>query len=259
MRPSEYLRFLSIPQCPFGFGFTPQDWDHLGSPSGGVSCADAQQDACRNQKVNKHNKKRLCLSVACCLFFLFAQTLTVGLMMAEREPGSARRRRERRLHSWWRHEQQSVRAALVALLHHSRDVGPGTNHAPRRQTTAREAVERELFSLYEEEPCVSRPDRLAGVRPQERVQRHTVEQIVDAALGLLALDAPVPLLALVEEQKMQEDARIDQLEDRIFDEAPVSAADVAVWRLWASGGAKEAQDTEEEEAPEGFLRLWTSL
>ena len=38
----------------------------------------------------------------------------------------------------------------------------------------------------------SRPDRLAGVRPQEWVLRHTVEQTGDVAPGLPALDAPVP-------------------------------------------------------------------
>ena len=38
----------------------------------------------------------------------------------------------------------------------------------------------------------SRPDRLAGVRPQERVPRHIVEQIVDSAPVLPLLHAPVP-------------------------------------------------------------------
>ena len=37
-----------------------------------------------------------------------------------------------------------------------------------------------------------RPDRLAGVRPQERVPRHNVEQIVDSAPVLPLLHAPVP-------------------------------------------------------------------
>ena len=36
----------------------------------------------------------------------------------------------------------------------------------------------------------SRPDRLTEVRPQERVQRHTVEQIIP----VLMLDVPVPLM-----------------------------------------------------------------
>ena len=53
----------------------------------------------------------------------------------------------------------------------------------------------ELFELsFDEEPCGSRPGRLAGVRPQERVQRHTVEQIVVSTLGLPMLDVPVPLM-----------------------------------------------------------------
>ena len=37
----------------------------------------------------------------------------------------------------------------------------------------------------------TRPDRFAGVRPQERALRHTVEQIVDSSPGLPTLDVPV--------------------------------------------------------------------
>ena len=49
----------------------------------------------------------------------------------------------------------------------------------------------ELFELsFEEEPGGSRPDRLAGVRPQERVQQHFVDQIVDTAPALPILDVP---------------------------------------------------------------------
>ena len=49
----------------------------------------------------------------------------------------------------------------------------------------------ELFDLsFEEEPGGARPDRLLEVRPQERVQRHTVEQIILAPM----LDVPVPLM-----------------------------------------------------------------
>ena len=40
----------------------------------------------------------------------------------------------------------------------------------------------------------SRPDFLAGVRPQERVQQHPVDQIVDTAPALPILDVPVPLM-----------------------------------------------------------------
>ena len=87
--------------------------------------------------------------------------------------------------------------ALAEANHHS---------APRRQTTARAeaannalrsqrnsvAVDTELFSLYEDELEETRPDRLAGVRPKERVSQQTLEQMVDSLPGLSILDAPVP-------------------------------------------------------------------
>ena len=49
--------------------------------------------------------------------------------------GAAWRRRQPRLRSWWRHEQQSVAAALATFTHHS---------APRGQRTARARGGREL-------------------------------------------------------------------------------------------------------------------
>ena len=48
------------------------------------------------------------------------------------------------------------------------------------------------FDLYDEDTEGARPDRLVGVRPQERNQRHTVEQIVDTVLIVPSLDVPVP-------------------------------------------------------------------
>ena len=54
------------------------------------------------------------------------------------------------------------------------------------------AGDTESFSLYEEELGSTRPDRLHEVRPQHRVQRRTVEQIVDTALIVPSLDVPVP-------------------------------------------------------------------
>ena len=50
--------------------------------------------------------------------------------------GAARRRRERRLRAMLRHERQTVAMELAAALHHSRDVGLGTNDGLRAQTTA---------------------------------------------------------------------------------------------------------------------------
>ena len=111
------------------------------------------------------------------------------------------RRRARRLRQFLRHECLSVAMALAEGHHHA---------APTRQKMARAGSgyetnytatirknppsELELFELFDEELARSRPDRHGGVRPQERVQRHTVEQIVDAVPGLPTLEAPVPLM-----------------------------------------------------------------
>ena len=74
--------------------------------------------------------------------------------------------------------------------------GPEREEASRstRRRSGRPPLQLELFHPYEEEPGGSRPDRLAGVRPQERVQRHTAEQIVDSSPGLPTPDALVPLI-----------------------------------------------------------------
>ena len=108
---------------------------------------------------------------------------------------AAKRRRETRLRAAWRHEQLSVRMALAAAQHHSapKCAGPETHVAPRGQTKARAAAGAQHFSLdLDEAPAAggSRPDRLTEVRPQDRVQRHTVEQIILAPM----LDAPAPLM-----------------------------------------------------------------
>ena len=60
--------------------------------------------------------------------------------------------------------------------------------------SARRRRERRLRSWlrHDEDTEGARPDRLAGVRPQERDQRHTVEQIVDTVLFVPSLDVPVP-------------------------------------------------------------------
>ena len=63
----------------------------------------------------------------------------------------------------------------------------------------------------------SRPDRLAGVRPQERVQQHPVDQIVDTAHALPILDVPVPLMG-------------EQLVDVLRGGRPAPLPEVAGWQ-----------------------------
>ena len=83
---------------------------------------------------------------------------------------------------------------LAAALHHSSfpGAGPETYDAPRSQMTANSREDSVYFDLYDEDTEGARPDRLFGVRPQERDQRHTVEQIVDTVLFVPSLDVPVP-------------------------------------------------------------------
>ena len=104
--------------------------------------------------------------------------------------GAARRRRERRLRMHWRHEQLSLQMLLATFQHHS---------APRGQTTATNGGEARvaLHGQVTEAPLSqgSQPAPLSEVAGwQSRVSRHTVDQIVDAVLGLPTLDGPVPLV-----------------------------------------------------------------
>ena len=99
--------------------------------------------------------------------------------------GSAKRRRDRRLHSWWRHEAQSVRAAVATVLHHSCDVGRESHYVPRHQkmATAREEVVNEPHDALRgltTPPPRERP----GILPEPVPQRsdRTVRRFAGAAL-----------------------------------------------------------------------------
>ena len=90
------------------------------------------------------------------------------------------RRRQRRLRSWWRHEQQMVAAVLATVTHHSQFKVGTAYDAPRGQETVTSTR------------VGARPGPVTDPRPQARVQRHTVDQMVDASL-LPTFDVPVPL------------------------------------------------------------------
>ena len=98
--------------------------------------------------------------------------------------------------------------------------GPETHDALRSQKTVNsKGDDAELLSQFEEELGGTWFDRLSDVRPQERVQWHTVEHLthlVRFAPKVQVLNAPAPLvveqlvdvLALVEKKEREEDARI---------------------------------------------------
>ena len=76
----------------------------------------------------------------------------------------------------------------------------------------------------------SRPDRLAGVRPQERVQQHPVDH-VDTAPALPILDVPVPLVG---EQLLDVLRFFDTLcpvAEQVIDVPKISLEDIPARRL----------------------------
>ena len=138
-----------------------------------------------------------------CVDLLFSPVVDMSLH-GDHDRGAAWRRRQRRLRTHWRHEQLTLQMLLATYEHHA---------APRGQMTARsggwervvlhgkvpehptpQVAGTQYFAMDVDEVPVagSRPDRLSGVRPQERDQRHTVEQIVDTVLFVPSLDVPVP-------------------------------------------------------------------
>ena len=160
------------------------------------------------------------------------------MINVERAAGAAQRRRGRRLRAALRHERQSIAMALAELTHHTAPRGLRMARAGgwERQALRGDVPEQptpqgpgtQFFDLFDgsvPELGGTRPDRLVDVRPQELVQRRTVEQLVDAAPCLPALDAPVPLMV---EQLVTVLAEMEKEEDaEILQGAPVSAAEKA--------------------------------
>ena len=117
--------------------------------------------------------------------------------------GAAKRRRERRLRQFLRHERLTVAILLAESQHHAAPRGQSRSGGWERDVhgqvpehpTPQVACTQHFAMDVDEVPATgSRPDRLAGVRPQERVQQHPVDQIVDTALALPILDVLVPLM-----------------------------------------------------------------
>ena len=124
--------------------------------------------------------------------------------------GAAKRHRDRRLRMHWRHEQLTLQMVLATVQHHSYGAPRGqvtatrtraeereTYSAPRRQEPPLPAVTTgtQYFTMDDESVPVTglRPTGLVEPRrPQERVQRHTMEQFGELAPMVQILDALVP-------------------------------------------------------------------
>ena len=118
----------------------------------------------------------------------------VDVVMDVDSASATRRRRERRLRQFLRHERLSVAMALSEKRHHT-SRGQRKDRARGYEMPFMPKFRPGLFGLYEEEPCGSRSPCLGEPRgPQVRVQRHTVEHIVDVCPFVQILDVPVPHL-----------------------------------------------------------------
>ena len=126
--------------------------------------------SCQKEKTTTTTRRRLGTQVLRARV-IFVDTQVGDLSMAARASplvssgGSAVRRRERRLRSFWRHEQMAIQMALAAVTHHSFQVG-----------TAHDALRSQKLITS---AGWMRPPPLVEGRPQERIQRQTVEQIAD--------------------------------------------------------------------------------
>ena len=109
--------------------------------------------------------------------------------MADRDSGAAMRR-QRRLRSWWRHERH-VPAPQRTAPRDGQGRGVGARVELYGDDPGPPTPQPEPFNLFEAEPGEARPDRLSTLsRPQERVLRRTVLQLVDAVPSLPTLDDP---------------------------------------------------------------------
>ena len=78
-----------------------------------------------------------------------------------------------------------------------------------------------FFDLYDEDTEGARPDRLFEGRPQDRVQRRTVEQIADTTLIVPSLDVPVPQM---ENQLVEVCRQLDvRIPEQVFEVPKISS------------------------------------
>ena len=114
-------------------------------------------------------------------------------MDVTRELTVTQRRKMRRLRSWWRHERMSIACALAEAPHHSSRTKPSHTRVVEGALRNENTVTRVRFTFLDEQPAAGeRPGPVQDPWPQQRAQRHTVEQIIETFVPAQILDAPVP-------------------------------------------------------------------
>ena len=158
------------------------------------ACMDRHARATLSLHHHHHHHHHHQAQTGCALLFFVGNRCAWLILAGDHLRVVSQRRRERRLRSWYRHEQQTVRMALAAALHHSaglrEKVEKQQNGAPRGQKTAaraREGVEHELYEgLRAQKPPL--PGKRPGLPPEPEPLGGAV------TVGYVA--APAPLLAV---------------------------------------------------------------
>ena len=174
--------------------------------------------------------------------------------MATRDLGAsaAKRRREGRLRSWLRHERQTNAMELAAALHHSRD-GRLESYVGSQRGTCR--VLRTFLGRWQargDAAATSRGGATAAVGDGACGKPRTTgpslglavlgggREGVDSSALVFLVSRAVDDRKKDEDEKLKEEARMDLIEDRILEGAPVSTADVKAWQRWAMAAPSSA-------------------
>ena len=182
--------------------------------------------------------------------------------------GAAQRRRWRRLRSWWRHEQQSIAAALATVMHHSSGKVHTANRAPRSQKLATRAEEEVEYMPHNAPRGQKTPppgersallSEVAGPQRSDRSVRHSAGEasllVVPSLRGADGVDGTTVSYLLAgnlklqkeeeeeeEEEKerrrkregrWQHEARMRELDRRVWADEPLTPAESNAWRKWA--------------------------
>ena len=133
--------------------------------------------------------------------------------------------------------------ALASSLHHSADKTTRAQHdAPRVQNNAGA----ECFELSSDEEVAlareMRPAPLGEPRPQERVERHTAEQIVESfvLVPMLDLDALVPLMGEQLVGVLRFFDKFSPLAEQVIDVTTIILEDIPDANLGSRAAAGEA-------------------
>ena len=173
---------------------------------------------------------------------------------------AAQRRRQRRLRSMLRHEQQTVRMALAAALHHSagprEKVEKQQNGAPRGQKTAARAGEGEVHAQHDGLRAQKRPlpETRLGLPPEPEPQGAVATVGYVAAAGALLLAVP----SLAGGDAIDDTSVHFLLEMALLSPEEVEQLRQAERRKLAREEKEEEEEKKKEKERQEFFARWTA-